>query len=68
MSDKDQALAIARKIVDDYGMPASQEQLVARIAYAYAAGNRDGYQEAAELIDSSWKRLTIELVELAGDQ
>ena len=61
----DKAMQVAEQIVDDYGMPASREQLVARLAYAYAAGLRDGYEEAAGTATEAWSELTRDLLNAA---
>ena len=65
-TDAEKATQVAETIADEYGVPADHEQLVARLAYAYAAGNRDGYEEAAGFATEAWQRMTRELLEAAS--
>lgn len=68
MSDADKARAFAAEVVLEYGMPADRDQLVARLAYAYAAGSRDGYMEAAETASEAWGELVGQLDEEQADK
>ena len=47
--DVARAHRVAPEIAAEHGVPFTYERVVDLIAYAYARGARDGYQEAAEL-------------------
>lgn len=47
MEGEAQANRVAAEVVSEFGVPRSTNQTVALLAYVYARGSRDGYEEAA---------------------